>query len=176
MIRTYFKFKELCNVNYEGWESLFYDWLREYVDDEYTAKLYDYLFNEFADEYIFYADACVGLTVADLQNNPELKTEVKATMRKIRTWLDLSKDKYETLIQLYKNHEQSLMKRVESTVQFNDTPQSTTQGLDGDQYASTYTKNASDGATVIQRLAEIRALWENLYEDWVNEFRKKFVL
>lgn len=176
MIRTYFKFKDLENVNYEGWKSLFYDWLREYVDDEYTSKLYNYVGDNFADDYIFYIDACEKVTVGDLRDNPELKTEVKATMRKIRTWLDLSKGKYETLLQLYRNHEQSLMKRVESTTQFNDTPQSTTSGLDGDNYATTYTKNATDGATVMARLSEVRALWTNLYEEWVEEFRKKFVL
>lgn len=176
MIRTYFKFKDLCNVNYEGWTGLFYDWLREYVDDEYTSELFNYIFNNFADDYLVYVDACKELTVGDLKDNPELKTEVKMFMRKIRTWLDLSKGRYETLIQLYRNHEQSLMKRVESTVQFNDTPQTTTSGLDEDEYATTYTKNSTDGATVMARLSEVRALWVNLFEEWMEEFRKKFVL
>lgn len=177
-MRCYYTFKELTNPDNEGWSKLFYDWIREYNYDQYTSELFNYVETKFADANIVYVDVCgdTAPTIQDLKDNPELKSIVKEFMRKIRVWLDLSKGKYETLLQLYRNHEQSLMKRVESTTQFNDTPQSTTSGLDGDNYATTYTKNATDGATVMARLSEVRALWTNLYEEWVEEFAKKFVL
>lgn len=181
-MRCYYTFKELTNPDNEGWSKLFYDWIREYNYDQYTSELFNYVETKFADANIVYVDVCgdTAPTIQDLKDNPELKSIVKEFMRNIRVWLDLSKVKYRTIIKLYQDNENALMNKLTSraTNQFNDTPQTTTAGLDSDNYASTYSVNTTetDPATTIQKLSEIRALWVNVYEEWVEEFAKKFVL
>ena len=84
------------------------------------------------------------------------------------------------LLRLYKDNENKLLNKIESinTTQFNDTPQSVNNNLDADGYASTYTKNinSTDGATIMNRLNEVRAAWSSLLDEWVLEFGKKFII
>lgn len=186
--RFYYTLTELIDV-YEtkGFKQLFIQWIGTYTDSSYTTHLFEDITDNYLDDIIAYIDIEAPVwenikkpTVAEILANPDYKAQINKFMRKIRAWLEDSKYRYEKLIKLYTDNENSLMAKIvaESSVQFNDTPQTTTVGLDGDEYATTYTKNKSavDGGTTMARLNEIRANWMSLYEEWTREFAKKFVI
>lgn len=186
--RFYYTIKELyLDYRNNGFNKIFEQWLGTYTDSSYTVNLYVDVEDNYLDDIIAYIDIEAPVweiiekpTVAEILANPDYKAQILKFMRKIRAWLEDSKYRYEKLIKLYTDNENSLMAKIvaESSVQFNDTPQTTTVGLDGDEYATTYTKNKSavDGGTTMARLNEIRASWMSLYEEWTREFAKKFVL
>ena len=92
--------------------------------------------------------------------------------------LDLTYNKYKKLIELYQNEENNLMKQLESTgvVKFNDTPQNT-GNFEGDDYTTNVstTTSKTDSGTIISRLSEIRALYDDIYTAWSNEFKHFFI-
>lgn len=186
--RFYYTLKELY-TDYlgNGFNKLLIQWTGSYSDSTETAQLYTDVEDNYLDDIIAYIDIEAPVwedikkpTVAEVLANPDYKNQILKFMRKIKAWLEDSKYRYEKLIRLYTSNENNLMAKIvaESSVQFNDTPQTTTVGLDGDEYATTYTKNKSavDGGTTMARLNEIRANWMSLYEEWTGEFAKKFVL
>ena len=92
--------------------------------------------------------------------------------------LDLTYNKYKKLIELYQSEENNLMKQLESTgvVKFNDTPQNT-GNFEGDDYTTNVstTTSKTDSGTIISRLSEIRALYDDIYTAWSNEFKHFFI-
>lgn len=92
--------------------------------------------------------------------------------------LDLTYNKYKKLIELYQNEENNLMNQLESTgiVKFNDTPQNT-GNFEGDDYTTNVstTTSKTDSGTIISRLSEIRALYDDIYTAWSNEFKHFFI-
>ena len=86
--------------------------------------------------------------------------------------------KYAPLIGVYKDQEAKLMADIKTTgiSRYNDTPQD-----GGDWSSDQHTTNistsesTSTGATIAVRLAEIRAMWENLYSEWASEFKGLFI-
>ena len=92
--------------------------------------------------------------------------------------LDLTYNKYKKLIELYQSEENNLMKQLESTgvVKFNDTPQNS-GNFEGDDYTTNVstTTSKTDSGTIISRLSEIRALYDDIYTAWSNEFKYFFI-
>lgn len=86
--------------------------------------------------------------------------------------------KYAPLIRIYKEQEASLMASIKSqgVSRYNDTPQDGGEWAD-DQHTSNIStsETTTEGGTTAVRLAEIRAMWENLYSDWAAEFKGLFI-
>ncbi|MCQ2088152.1 MAG: hypothetical protein MJZ37_08855 [Bacilli bacterium] len=187
--RYYYTMNELSDIYATGgFNKLFVMWGSQYTDDQYTNSLFSDVQLSYGDDFIMYIDVYHPMwepvekpTVQQiLSDYPQYKKEFVKQINKIKHWLDESKYRYEKLINLYEDNANKLMDKVEtiSSTQFNDTPQTTVDGLDGDNYATTYTKNksASDLSTVMSRLDEIRRAWRSMYEEWSNEFGSTFVI
>lgn len=169
--RFYYTLDELKTTvpSETGWNGLLLPYSGGYNDSQYTTMLYNDVKLNYGDEYILYIDIEAPAweniqkpTVATILITPEYKKQVVKFMNKIKSWLDDSRYRYEKLIKIYDDAQNMLMDDVktESSIQFNDTPQTTDDGLDGDNYATTYTKNKSSSrvATKMARLEEIRNL------------------
>lgn len=92
--------------------------------------------------------------------------------------LNLTYNKYKKLIDLYKQEEDNLLNKLETNniVKFNDTPQNSGD-YEGDDFTSNITSSStkSDSANMINRLSEIRALYDDIYTAWSNEFKHFFI-
>lgn len=101
-----------------------------------------------------------------------------------------TKDRYETLINMYNSELEGLLDGVKTvtdgdgTVRFNDVPQNaeTTSGqYANDNYSTNVTTNkntitvTSDINTKMARIDEVQRLLKNLYADWAFEFDKLIV-
>lgn len=179
MIRYYYTLAELIDVEATaGFNQLFNNWLGTYTDTTNTKTLWDDISDRFMGDYVLYIDVkhfTKKPTIAEILDDDDLRLDVTNKMRKIRAWLNDSKFRYEKLVSLYTDNANNLMNQLTATSQFNDTPQTTETGLDGDAYATTYTVNKTDSGTVLQRLSEVRALWKSVMEEWCSEFSRKFV-
>lgn len=199
-IRWYYSFDELSdfygkNEEQQDFNIIFTPFFVHYVqptdpeDHNNIQKLYDDIYNAYYDDAMLYVDVDYpnDVLVPDTKPTPNelfaiknLNKQCRVFMRKIKAWLEDSSDRYLKLLRLYKENENKLLNKIESinTTQFNDTPQSVNNNLDADGYASTYTKNinSTDGATIMNRLNEVRAAWSSLLDEWVLEFGKKFII
>lgn len=181
--RFYYTFRELLNTEDTGWGQLFGYFGIAYTGSSYELELFNHVREEYDNEIVLYYD--VKHAPWEQPARPAVSEiravkDVRMFVEKMKGWLDDSKVRYEKLIYLYNQEQTHLLDKVEaiSTSQFNNTPQTTTTGLDGDGYATTYTKNtsSSDVAPIMQRLNEIRLLWDNLYGEWTKLFAKHFVI
>lgn len=181
MIRFYYTIEELYDSEaVSGFNRLFKDWLGTYTDDSDTKALWKDVEDKYLEDGILYIDIDTFKPIAkpskyDILNDTELKKQVVKQLRKIRAYVDDSKFRYSKLIKLYNDNANNLMNQLTATTQFNDTPQTTNTGLDDDAYATTYTVNKTDSGTVLQRLSEVRALWNSVISEWCSEFSRKFV-
>ena len=183
MIRCYYTLNELCiSTGEPSWSNrLLTEWGLPSIPNESDEQknLFKICSDNYGDENIVYVDVYgdVCPTIEQIKYDlPDLKAEIVTQLRKIARYIVNSAVRYEKLITLYDDNANKLLSKIESTVQFNDTPQTTVNGLDGDGYATTYTKSGTDATTLMNRLAEIRSLWTNMYDEWAEEFAKKFVL
>lgn len=186
-IRFYYTLKDIYTEYLaNGFNKLFFQWTGSYDDTVYTSILFEDISLNYGDDNIVYIDVITDNCflkrpeISEVLANPDLKKQIVKFINKMHAWLDDSKFRYEKLIELYEANSDNLLKQIEAfnTVKFNDTPQTTTDGLDGDNYATTYTVNKSgtDASTLMSRLSEIRNAWNSLYEEWTKEFARKFVL
>lgn len=189
--RFYYTIQDLQNGSIsptsQNWDTLINNITGEsYTTTDEQEELYNFCVDEYRGEAVVYIDIVhPKWEVVEQPTITEIKTEskyaeqyeeLKNQVYKIKSWLNLSTVRYEKLIELFSAQEDNLMNQLESTVQFNDTPQTSASGLDADTYATTYTKSKADAGTVLQRLNEVRNLWDNVYDDWVREFGRKFVI
>lgn len=86
--------------------------------------------------------------------------------------------KYAPLINMYRDRETTLLANIKQTgiSRYNDTPQDGGDWSD-DQHTTNIstTETSTEGATTAVRLAEVRAMWENLYSEWADEFKGLFI-
>lgn len=189
--RFYYTLQELQNGSIspalQGWDTIISNITGESTTDtSKQAELYNFCKDEYRGEAVVYIDivhqkweAVEQPTIAEIKTESEYAEqyeELKNQVYKIKNWLSISSVRYEKLIEVFSAQENNLMKQLESSVQFNDTPQTSASGLDADNYATTYTKSKADAGTVLQRLNEVRNLWSNVYDAWVREFGRKFVI
>lgn len=186
--RFYYTFNELLDEEtLTGFKKLFDTFEVPFTDTSYTTELFGHIEEAYGQDFCLYVDVehpaweeVEQPTVAELLADAGFKSQALRFIKKIKNWLDDSQFRYEKLISIYTAEQTHLLDKVQtvSTSQYNDTPQTTATGLDADNYATSYTKNASssDMLPVINRLNEIRIYWSSLYNEWANEFGKKFVL
>lgn len=186
--RFYYSIYDLLDVgsNEIAWNQFLKKFDCEIVNQTQTEiNCYGDVWDNYQYDYIVFID--IEHPLWEVVAKPNLQelydnyyAEVKYFLGKIRNYVIEGDYKYGKLIQLYDNEKNNLMKQVEgeSSVQFNDTPQTTNTGLDDDKFASTYTKNKSktDAGTVIARLNEINTGWKSIYDQWSREFGRKFVI
>lgn len=187
--RYYFTLRDLIDEDVEienvGFKySLFRNFGLVFQEGTNTKELYKSILVKYGYEYILYIDIMhhEGQYIEE-PTIEELKTtylqEVQKKLLKIRAWLDESQFRFDKLIETFDASKDDLLKPVKTTskTKFNDTPQTTTSGLDGDEYATTFTVNENDAdvVTKIQRLNEIRLYWNSIFSEWEQEFGKKFV-
>lgn len=148
------------------------------ADDEITTEFFqNYIWPRFYEETIDFIDVehDPWEEVVKPMNKNEVLPQVQSKLVKIWSWLQESKQQYETLINLYTEQKDNLMKQLSSkaTTLFNDTPQ-TADDVTTTGYITTATTatTTADAGTPMTRLKEIRDNLENLYGSWSNEFRK----
>lgn len=187
-IRFYYTFNELIkeDATVESFqEELFNEFGITFTEGTNTRELYKSLKVKYGDDYILYID--VGYHGFDNIVAPtieELKTtyfpQVRRQLNKIKEWLNSSQFRYDSLIAMYESQKNNLLEPIKnkSKTKFNDTPQATNTGLEGDEFATTFTvnENEADGVSKINRLNEIRLYWNSVFDEWQNEFGKKFVI
>lgn len=139
-----------------------------------------YIWPRFYNEAFFYVDV-----EHDPWNEPkepdfdQQDPEVHKKLSCIYSWLIGSQKRYDTLIGLYEEQLDKLMKQLgsKSTTLFNDTPQ-----IGGDVTSDSYISSATtvsttaDVGTPMARLKEINDNLEDLYTSWANEFRKFIIM
>lgn len=185
--RYYYSFNELINPGATGtyWNKLFELFDISITSDTYLQTLYNRIADQHYYDDLLYIDIYHGRwdnpekpDLADLKLN--YYDEVRASLLKIKSWLINSEDRYKILIDLYNEQKDNLLDRIksEATNQFNDTPQTTDDGLGSDSFATTFTKSTSetDADTIINRLSDINAKWESIYRKWISEFGLKFII
>lgn len=95
-------------------------------------------------------------------------------MKKIVYQMVATYPRYKKLLDSYAAEESKLMDQVKSYTKFNDTPQMANQ-YDSNEYVSTYTEYGNDIATKMARLDEIKRMYADLMNDWVDEFHNLFI-
>ena len=105
--------------------------------------------------------------------------------RRFITILNRTHERYITLIDAYEGERTHLLDQVGSNTtskrKHNDTPQNpnTADVYEGDDYITDFTKfeteNKTDFATKMQRLNELNQLYEDKFDEWVNEFHRAFL-
>lgn len=129
----------------------------------------------------YYEHYCVGVIDEDMSHE-EYKNEFKFFIQRFINIINMTYDRYSTLLDIYQNNLNNLMKDIKATskgnVRFNDTPQ------DGGDYSDdNHTSNISQsetesltaGATPIERIDEIKRKMANIMKEWSNEFDKLFI-
>lgn len=102
--------------------------------------------------------------------------QIKGLFEKRLTYIfEATKERYKCILDAYAAQKDKLFDKIKSTSQFNDTPQTPLSGgLVGEDYATTFTKNEVD-FEVIDRLTKVSQLYQNVLNDWLNEFSGQFM-
>ena len=137
---------------------------------DYIEDLWQLIISRFYDWY------CIE-TVSDDLNSLEAYKEYCKFFTKFANIVLVTYDKYAGIIKSFKSIQSDLMAQVKSSTEtgYNDTPQNEGSYTDS-THRSSYTKVSSlvDGATPIERLAEINNKLRNIMLDWSNEFKRLF--
>ena len=68
----------------------------------------------------------------------------------------------------------NLLKTIDSTVEFNDTPQDVYE--DTVNYVTTVQTNKTEGDSLINRLTQLRYKLIDVYNEWLKEFKPLFIV
>ena len=109
----------------------------------------------------------------------------RSWLRRFLSVLNRTHERYILLLDSYAGAKSKMMDDVKSTTsskrKYNDTPQNAnTEGVyEGDNYITDFTKfdteNATEFATKMQRLKELDDLYNDVMDEWVDEFQKTFL-
>lgn len=144
-------------------------------EDETISLLWQYIYSRYNDMGIFTSDKAT-LT------NDENKKLFEKFLYKLINKIAFTQDRYLTLIKLYTQNKNDLLKQISTTSRresrFNDTPQD--EGIfSSDQHTTNLTEDNTtaftDKDSLIIRLAEIQNNFENLYKNWLEEFTDLFI-
>lgn len=122
--------------------------------------------------------------ILKIEDDEENKKLLRSWWRQIYQIYIYSKDKYLTIINLYKENKDKLMNDLETIRDFNskynDTPQASNDGsIENDNYLSSLTRNhevsKSDVRPVINKIDDINKIYRNLVRDWSELFVGMFI-
>lgn len=133
-------------------------------------------------EYVWHNygnDICI---IEDDDNGIPTSTNRKEFANNFYAKFKITKQYYETLINLYESQESHLMDQVESSIEtlnkYNDTPQNGGD-FDTDNHTTNSNKSTttskSDVDTIISRLTEVRRKLVDVYNLWAKEFDGLFI-
>lgn len=125
----------------------------------------------------------IAFSSCKILDETELTNMKKKFITKFLNMYEDSKDKYETLINIFNAKKEDLFKEVESSTEnevfFNDTPQVEGGVFKGLEYTSNYTKtkttNKSDLNTPMNRLIEIQNNLLKYWGNWLEMFERLFI-
>lgn len=152
------------------------------VKSIYTAdtdyNLFSLLYSRFGDEIIYTHSSTLNIETFE-----DHKLKVAKFINKIYNVYTYKSDKYISLLTYYNNNRQNLLNTIRITSKavnrFNDTPQ-----LSGNYIDESYTSNISindnevnnDKDTLIMRLAEIQNHYKDVLNDFIDEFKRIFIM
>lgn len=176
---TYYTLEELMNINYVEnpsevpmlgavYESIF-GVQRPQLRDEVEVLWSNYIVPTYFDAFVVRAE----------ETSDTITSLYKKWLAKFMALIQSTEQKYIPLIEHYEDAANHLMDDIhqKSTVRLNDTPY-IDQNLSGVEYTSNITVNDTEtqGGTTAVRLAEVKAVWENLYYQWMREFHGLFMI
>lgn len=125
-------------------------WDKYFVGNNYRQKIIAYVYEDEVQEY--YKEWIVNF--CNILNNTYTK--------------------YTKLIKYYNDNIDNLLKTIDSTVEFNDTPQDVYQ--DTVNYVTTVQTNKTEGDSLINRLTQLRYKLIDVYNEWLKEFKPLFIV
>lgn len=147
-----------------------------FLEADETYNLFTAIYGRYSNEIIYFANT-------KFNDNEEHKLKTAQFMNKIYNIYTYKADKYLTLLKYYTVSRNKLLDGIKSrssaTNRFNDTPQ-----VEGNFIAETYTTNitlaenevTSDKDTLMIRLAEIQEHYKEVWNDFLNEFKRVFIV
>ena len=138
--------------------------------DEKITKLFDEIYNLYADEYIYICD------------NVEDSTNFEKWIYKVISIMSRTYDYYNTLISAYDTEKATLLADLKSntrtTIKYNDTPQNA-QTFDDEAHLSNITNTEAETSapqsSPIDKLKNIQDKYTMLYNDWCKYFARLFI-
>lgn len=149
-----------------------------FIEADETYNLFSAIYARYSNEIIYFANTKFN----DFDGNEEHKLKTAQFMNKIYDIYTYKADKYLTLLKYYTLSKNKLLdgitSRSSASNRFNDTPQ-----VEGNFIAETYTTNitlaentvTSDKDTLMIRLAEIQDHYKEVWNDFLNEFKRVFM-
>lgn len=190
-IRNYVTLTDIAGdaINRDVFRNLFNEWcvnpptITEQFNDVITTigELY-------GDWYVGYKDKAItwGVLPSDLTEEEVDKIKEKF-VRKFASVYKFTEEKYMVLLNLYGEHRNNILKRLDSSVsrelthKVNDTPQNS-GNFDAEEFTSIYeatnenTKTVNNPETLMTMLSEVEDKYMNVIGDWVKEFEHLFIV
>lgn len=180
-----YTFEELCdNFGIDKDLTFLFDFeqpTQTYSPKLYIADMWERIKSRYEDHYCFGSDRIIDfahLTDAD-------KKDIRQFVRKLINVFMNTYDRYSHILTIYKDKSDNLMDKVKQTTKnvarFNDTPQNAEVGdeFEGDDHVTTINKNIgeleSDTNTIMARIKEIEASYNNVILNWLKEFDALFL-
>ncbi len=165
----------------------FLDVCKSQWNSSYGAKLLGRLYARYWQQYvciIHYPKISDAPSQDDYNNDWQIA--VNHFVYKITNIFMMTKDRYITLLNIYKDELDNLLEGVKTTThgtgQFNDTPQNVqnvAEAFGDGSHVSNITKSdaeaVSDVDTKINRIDEIQKKVRNIWKDWIDEFKPLFI-
>lgn len=157
--QTQFELPQVINMFFPDTNldsSIYYDtdvnklWNKYIVGNNYKQKVIAYIYDDEVEEY--YKEWIVNF--CNILNNTYIK--------------------YTKLIKYYTDNIDNLMKTIDSTIEFNDTPQDVYE--DTVDYRTTVQTNKTEGDSLINRLNQLRYKLTDIYTEWLKEFKPLFII
>lgn len=166
---------------------LFLDTCQNQWTGTYAPKLLGRLYARFFKQYVCsvkWEKESDAPSVDDYQS--DWNGHIRDLAYKMTNIFMMTKDRYETLLNIYKDELDNLLEGVKTTThgtgQFNDTPQNVqnvAEAFGDGSHVSNITKSdaeaVSDVDTKINRIDEIQKKVRNIWKDWIDEFKPLFI-
>ena len=165
--RKYFTLDE-CNITNEK--------LAEHIvvsyEPEELAVFLIYFRKHFKHNWIIYEDVPYSPWSGEVPDPEPSQTKIDIWCDKFGSIFNLTYDRYNTLLNLYETQKANLLNKIGSTseVRYNDTPQDSSELIDGYTTNVTRTKSEADPNELILRLKNIENNYSDVIKNWLFEF------
>lgn len=180
--KTLIQFKDLTNQNPNNLNDEFVNEVFSKIDYEFNHdSKFDELFKKLFNKY-YNSIICELSFLADFETSPT-KIACSYWMNSIIEVYNETYEKYETIIDIYKDSINRLMDMVKATntskIYVNDTPQNEGGVFEETTFTSQFSKNENviedEKESKIDRIRKIQDSLKNLWREWLHEFRQCFI-